>query len=517
MLPDWAAPGTALAAATARALAASTAADDDPSDSSDDDDGQDDVAAAPALPQDPATDGYSPGRAAGMLPAGGVATLSATAQVSAAAATAAAHRVAVVATVQAPPPAGRAVVEHHARAEPLQDQDLQARARVALPASDAFSSRIGCGSSTLHRDDSDGRYQDHDDQAVAAVPMDVDQGARWPTADHQPLSPPPELRVGGKRRRLNEGDDEDIRELAELLLLEEDEAGDHEPAPRLSAASAQPASVLAVYAHNAQRFNCTLCVYSAASFAALTRHRDSRHRRVVFLDKFSAGCSCSTPFASRLAAARHAQACASLARLPPVATAPAAGELSPTADAVNTTDTTATATPDSPQQDTTELAASPPLASSTSVPAPDTEQQNRGRWGPLLPREVIAERVATRLGEVPVPRWGPPLPRSVVASRIADRLLPETNEETKENGEAAADDRDPTSGDDDQHGEWLLRFDGACRSNPGPGGAGAALFKPSGPIVWTCSHYDPDSSGTNNTAEYTALLLAGPGPLPTTV
>ncbi|KAG3125727.1 hypothetical protein PI126_g22637 [Phytophthora idaei] len=56
-------------------------------------------------------------------------------------------------------------------------------------------------------------------------------------------------------------------------------------------------------------------------------------------------------------------------------------------------------------------------------------------------------------------------------------------------------------------GEWLLRFDGACRANPGPGGAGAALFKPSGPVVWTCSHYDPSSSGTNNTAEYTALLL----------
>ncbi|KAE8881490.1 hypothetical protein PF003_g34466 [Phytophthora fragariae] len=56
-------------------------------------------------------------------------------------------------------------------------------------------------------------------------------------------------------------------------------------------------------------------------------------------------------------------------------------------------------------------------------------------------------------------------------------------------------------------GEWLLRFDGACRANPGPGGAGAALFKPDGPVVWTCSHYMPSSSETNNTAEYTALLL----------
>ncbi|KAK1935451.1 hypothetical protein P3T76_010676 [Phytophthora citrophthora] len=66
-----------------------------------------------------------------------------------------------------------------------------------------------------------------------------------------------------------------MRELAELLLLDEEQAGTQNPAPRLSAASAHPASVLAVYAHSTQRFNCTLCVYSAASFAALTRHRDS--------------------------------------------------------------------------------------------------------------------------------------------------------------------------------------------------------------------------------------------------
>ncbi|KAK1935452.1 hypothetical protein P3T76_010677 [Phytophthora citrophthora] len=60
MLSDRPAPGAALVAATARALAGSTVAEDDPSDSSDDDDDQDDAAAAPVPPQDPATDGYPP-------------------------------------------------------------------------------------------------------------------------------------------------------------------------------------------------------------------------------------------------------------------------------------------------------------------------------------------------------------------------------------------------------------------------------------------------------------------------
>ncbi|OWZ01203.1 reverse transcriptase, partial [Phytophthora megakarya] len=54
---------------------------------------------------------------------------------------------------------------------------------------------------------------------------------------------------------------------------------------------------------------------------------------------------------------------------------------------------------------------------------------------------------------------------------------------------------------------WTLRFDGACRRNPGAGGAGAALFDASDTVVWTCSHYMPSSGETNNSAEYTALLL----------
>uniref|UniRef100_A0AAV1UB12 RNase H type-1 domain-containing protein n=1 Tax=Peronospora matthiolae TaxID=2874970 RepID=A0AAV1UB12_9STRA len=54
---------------------------------------------------------------------------------------------------------------------------------------------------------------------------------------------------------------------------------------------------------------------------------------------------------------------------------------------------------------------------------------------------------------------------------------------------------------------WLLQFDGACRRNPGQGGAGAALFDSSGTVVWTCSNFLTASTETNNTAEYTALLV----------
>ena len=65
--------------------------------------------------------------------------------------------------------------------------------------------------------------------------------------------------------------------------------------------------------------------------------------------------------------------------------------------------------------------------------------------------------------------------------------------------------RQPLRAPDTRSDQWVLRFDGACRSNPGPGGAGAALFGPDEALVWTCVHYMPGHE-TNNTAEYTALL-----------
>ncbi|KAG6616318.1 uncharacterized protein IUM83_03667 [Phytophthora cinnamomi] len=100
------------------------------------------------------------------------------------------------------------------------------------------------------------------------------------------------LQVGGKRRRLNDvGDDCDVSE-----LVDSNEDCPRTPAPKPSAASASPASVLAVYVHNTQHFECTLCTYTAPSFALLSRHRDSRHRRTAFLDRFSAGCGCGKPF-----------------------------------------------------------------------------------------------------------------------------------------------------------------------------------------------------------------------------
>ncbi|POM63982.1 Reverse transcriptase [Phytophthora palmivora] len=196
--------------------------------------------------------------------------------------------------------------------------------------------------------------------------MDVDEDAWWPAAARQPLSPPPELRIGGKLRRLNDVDDEGSRERAELLLLDEDEAGSQDPALRLSAASQQ----------------------------------QDTHKR-----------------------------------------APVLRILSRTTGAVKATATAATAKPDSPHLDHTELAASPPAEllyyrqGSTAALGSTTAQRDR------LLRPVLA-----------------------------------VDEETKD-GEEAKEDKGTV---DSKDGEWLLRFDGACRANPGPGGAGASLFKPSG-------------------------------------
>ncbi|KAE8954057.1 hypothetical protein PR001_g32646, partial [Phytophthora rubi] len=195
----------------------------------------------------------------------------------------------------------------------------------------------------------------------SGTPMDVDQGHTPPDQRRSSPRRPSERRSDGKRRRLNSADDADAQKLAEhLQLVDEDGVEDPPQAHKPSAASALSAPVLAVYVHNAQRFTCTLCTYTAASFGTLQRHRDTRHRRVAFQDRFLAGCACGTPFASRPAAARHAKACAGPRT--PTAEAPRPVGASSHVDrgAEATVDSAATATPDSPRQASSELAAPPP-------------------------------------------------------------------------------------------------------------------------------------------------------------
>jgi ribonuclease HI len=51
-----------------------------------------------------------------------------------------------------------------------------------------------------------------------------------------------------------------------------------------------------------------------------------------------------------------------------------------------------------------------------------------------------------------------------------------------------------------------LFFDGCCKGNPGPGGAGAVLFDAEGNEIWSQSVYVGDKT-TNNIAEYTGLVI----------
>lgn len=51
----------------------------------------------------------------------------------------------------------------------------------------------------------------------------------------------------------------------------------------------------------------------------------------------------------------------------------------------------------------------------------------------------------------------------------------------------------------------VLYADGACRGNPGPAGSGAALVSEEGHVVAEAMRYL--GPGTNNVAEYTALII----------
>jgi ribonuclease HI len=59
--------------------------------------------------------------------------------------------------------------------------------------------------------------------------------------------------------------------------------------------------------------------------------------------------------------------------------------------------------------------------------------------------------------------------------------------------------------DKENAGAWRLFVDGAARGNPGPAGAGAVLFDPSGKKRAQDSRYLGET--TNNVAEYQAFIL----------
>uniref|UniRef100_A0AAV1T715 RNase H type-1 domain-containing protein n=1 Tax=Peronospora matthiolae TaxID=2874970 RepID=A0AAV1T715_9STRA len=460
---------------------------------------------------------------------------------------------------------------------------------------------------------------------------------------------------------------------AQFLQDEESKRGEDDGRQGRCQAAPQPATgqqdpVLAVYAHNAPTFHCTLCVYTACDMAALACHRRTPHRGTCFVDRFHSGCMCGLGHRTRAAATKHALGCRDspsyappAARAPPgsspelsrsrpvcavsheevvlpptgtlfaVASAAAAAASSrtvatdvahqqsavPTAlasaghqhvppmwcpslsqrevrvagkrrrlddleaafpdldelmddasvdtgpllgrdedmhgnDIVLAARDTARSTRCGPRHHAVDAAAitTPPtgvrvtLAPAVRRPLTPAASGTRAtRWGPrhcAIGAAAVAHLV-TGETTVPAPTARPPLPAAPrrATTRWGPRVVvtvPSTGRRTylrrtsSSVGRVTAVEGAPapvptappptpaprpaspspsveaTAGVAETE-PWLLRFDGACRRNPGQGGAGAALFDSSGTVVWTCSHFLPASSETNNTAEYTALLV----------
>jgi len=105
-----------------------------------------------------------------------------------------------------------------------------------------------------------------------------------------------------------------------------------------------------------------------------------------------------------------------------------------------------------------------------------------------------------------------PRKRAAVFAALAQGLdLPQviarfglTREELQELFQEAADHYGRQEGRQEQD-FWRLYCDGASRGNPGPAGAGCALYNPQGELAAQASEFLGEA--TNNVAEYRALLL----------
>jgi ribonuclease HI len=268
----------------------------------------------------------------------------------------------------------------------------------------------------------------------------------------EPLSPPPELRVAGKRRRLNGRDDvAPAVDLDALMQEAEDELMDE-------------------LADDAEMRDATASPTPPAPTPPRPTRWGPRHKAVgaAAIARLVAG-EATVPAPTR----RQTQ--------PPNALGHRATRWGPRLAARSAESTSAAEPPSMLPPGRTSTRWGPRV----TVTPPPPGRWPRTRGAPSRTADQLPDSAAGARGQL-----------SAGASGVSDQALADTTAVamTVDGGPA---DLEP----------WTLRFDGACRRNPGPGGSGAALFDPSGTVVWTCSHFLPASNETNNTAEYTGLLV----------
>ncbi|KAE8956876.1 hypothetical protein PR001_g31574, partial [Phytophthora rubi] len=341
-LPDWVAPGAALAAATARALAVRHGPSDSDDDDSEDDGDSPGPAAAGTSPQDPASVLPRPGSAGGMLPAGR-ALAAPPARAPAATPTAPQH--------QDDPGAAQGAEDDRASAasrpaDPANDDGRPGRAAGMLPVpvapgaaqaaatARALAAAYGLdGHAAVSSDDTDAQ----DDRAAACSPAHVEcppgrlpaGGAPMPSparaspdtvpstpsaanfarhAPAAPRSPTHEIfRPGRAGGRLADMPAPGAAPAATAAAIAEAAVAADAAAQAADQVAAQD-PVQTTYAHSATEFRCSVCAYVAGNMATLVAHRRSAHRGTRFSDIFDSRCACSLVFHSRVAATSHALA-----------------------------------------------------------------------------------------------------------------------------------------------------------------------------------------------------------------
>ncbi|TYZ67401.1 hypothetical protein PybrP1_005310, partial [[Pythium] brassicae (nom. inval.)] len=259
---------------------------------------------------------------------------------------------------------------------------------------------------------------------------------------------------------------------------------------------------------------------AARDMAELRSHRHRHHRGVEFLDLFHAGCVCGASFASRAAATRHALACVQRALSPtPTPTDPERAHMDREHDA--SSDTTSAAHAAHAATDPPHQAPSQPesdgeaVAQHAASPVPRAAVPGRQRRAQVPSPDPRVDALEPQDEEVQASGNGggtqDPLVVDIAEQQILQSQLAEIEHQQQQHVEER---QDPEQQQQQQRArpaqvqqqQWTLRFDGACRRNPGAAGAGATLLDPSGVVTWTLAMFLPSATNTNNTAEYMALI-----------
>ena len=280
-----------------------------------------------------------------------------------------------------------------------------------------------------------------------------------------------------------------------------------------------------VFQHNQHRFPCGECEASFSSFIILEDHRKMDHPFSMFKDYFYSGCRCNKRFGTQLQATQHTSECPKTKRLTDFIPANLScnrqtkAELNKTVFIKKNSSKNTKNPSSSSSKANLDISASSSSSSFSGTFIFNPNNLSSPSSDPIIPtpndgtvnsvsnltstEEADDEDDSSTIANIP----------HNLSTQSSKRKRKEAQEDevhdiarrriSPQSSESILDQLSNDINTSNQNSKFTLRFDGACKKNPGIGGSGAVIYR-NNTIIW--KHHEFFNNTTNNIAEYMGLI-----------